>query len=316
MAKLTLTDIGSRYGSIDALNANFAAIELAMENTFSLDGTGPNGLEATLDANSQRIINLPTPVGDSDAATKTYVDSVTAVILQYVDDIVIVADNIASVQTVAGISANVTTVAGIAANVTTVAGVAANVTTVAGISSDVTAVVGDAVDIGLVASSIANINTTATNIANVNTVAGISANVTTVAGIDTEVTALAGLQAEIEALYAELDNIATKVSKTSDTGSARIPVGTTAQRDGTPATGYLRYNASYASFEGYSGSSWGSVGGGATGGGADAIFVENDQTVTTDYTITTNKNAASTGPITVNSGVSVTVPTGSRWVIS
>lgn len=55
--------------------------------------------------------------------------------------------------------------------------------------------------------------------------------------------------------------------------------------------------------------------GGATGGASDAIFYENGQTVTTNYTITTNNNAMSTGTITINSGVSVTVPSGSRWVI-
>jgi len=68
-------------------------------------------------------------------------------------------------------------------------------------------------------------------------------------------------------------------------------------------------------FEGYNGTSWGSVGGGATGGGSDEVFIENAQTVTTNYTITTNKNALSTGPITVNSGITVTVPSGSNWVI-
>ena len=51
------------------------------------------------------------------------------------------------------------------------------------------------------------------------------------------------------------------------------------------------------------------------GGGTDQVFVENSQTVTTDYTITTGRNAMSTGPITVNSGVTVTVPTGSVWTI-
>lgn len=55
--------------------------------------------------------------------------------------------------------------------------------------------------------------------------------------------------------------------------------------------------------------------GGATGGASDAIFYENGQTVTANYTITTNTNAMSTGTITINSGVSVTVPSGSRWVI-
>jgi len=108
---------------------------------------------------------------------------------------------------------------------------------------------------------------------------------------------------------------ATKVAKTSDTGSAVIPTGTQAQRDGTPAAGYFRFNSDVTKFEGYNGTSWGSVGGGATGGGSDEVFIENAQTVTTNYTITTNKNAMSTGPITVNSGITVTIPSGSSWVV-
>lgn len=56
-------------------------------------------------------------------------------------------------------------------------------------------------------------------------------------------------------------------------------------------------------------------GAGATGGGTDEAFFENDQTITTNYTLTANKNAMSTGPVTINSGVTVTVPTGARWVI-
>ena len=61
--------------------------------------------------------------------------------------------------------------------------------------------------------------------------------------------------------------------------------------------------------------SWAAAGGGATGGGSDKVFFENDQTVTTNYTITNGKNAMSAGPVTVNSGVTVTIPSGSNWVI-
>lgn len=103
--------------------------------------------------------------------------------------------------------------------------------------------------------------------------------------------------------------------RTSNTGSLKLPVGTTAERDGTPATGYFRFNTTNTKFEGYNGSAWGSVGGGATGGGNDEVFVENSQTVTTNYTLTSGKSASSAGPITINSGVSVTVPDGSRWVV-
>jgi hypothetical protein len=56
-------------------------------------------------------------------------------------------------------------------------------------------------------------------------------------------------------------------------------------------------------------------GGGATGGGADQVFFQNSQVVTTSYTITSGKNAMSAGPITINSGVVVTIPSGSVWTI-
>ena len=105
------------------------------------------------------------------------------------------------------------------------------------------------------------------------------------------------------------------VSKTAATGSAVLPSGTTAERDVSPAAGYLRWNTTDGSAEIYSGSNWGSVGGGATGGGSDQVFVENDLAVTTDYSITSGKSASSVGPITINSGVTVTVPSGSRWVV-
>lgn len=55
--------------------------------------------------------------------------------------------------------------------------------------------------------------------------------------------------------------------------------------------------------------------GGPTGGGTNEIFWENDQVVTNDYTITTNKNALTAGPITINNGITVTVPNGSTWTI-
>lgn len=55
--------------------------------------------------------------------------------------------------------------------------------------------------------------------------------------------------------------------------------------------------------------------GGATGGGTNQIFFQNDQTVTVNYTITSGKNAGTFGPITIDSGITVTVPTGSVWTV-
>ena len=61
--------------------------------------------------------------------------------------------------------------------------------------------------------------------------------------------------------------------------------------------------------------SWAAAGGGAVGGGSDEIFWENDQTITQNYTITNGKNAGSFGPITIQSGVTVTVGTGETWTV-
>lgn len=56
-------------------------------------------------------------------------------------------------------------------------------------------------------------------------------------------------------------------------------------------------------------------GGGATGGGTDEVFYENGQTVNSDYTIVSTKNALSAGPITVAGGATVTIESGARWVV-
>jgi len=100
----------------------------------------------------------------------------------------------------------------------------------------------------------------------------------------------------------------------NSTGALKIPAGTTGQQP-TPATGMIRFNSSTNLFEGYGASSWGSLGGGATGGAGNQVFFENDQIVTVNYTIPSTKNAMSAGPITIDTGISVTISTGANWVI-
>jgi hypothetical protein len=53
----------------------------------------------------------------------------------------------------------------------------------------------------------------------------------------------------------------------------------------------------------------------ASAGAIGDIFYENGQTVSSNYTITSSKNAMSAGPITIDTGVTVTIPVGSSWVI-
>ena len=102
------------------------------------------------------------------------------------------------------------------------------------------------------------------------------------------------------------------VAKTSATGSGQLPSGTTAQRDGSPLAGMIRYNSTTAGFEGY-GSAWGAIGGGASGGNGEATVFENEITISEDYTITSAYNGVSAGPLTVTG--TITVPSGSTWVI-
>jgi len=101
------------------------------------------------------------------------------------------------------------------------------------------------------------------------------------------------------------------VGYTTTTGSVIINSGTTAQRDGSPANGYFRYNSDLDSFEGYVDGAWGGIGGAQAGG----VIYENGTTISSNYTFTTGKNGFSVGAITIASGVTVTVPSGQRWVI-
>jgi hypothetical protein len=107
-------------------------------------------------------------------------------------------------------------------------------------------------------------------------------------------------------------NVATFSGNSSfnGTGAVKVPVGTTAQQP-SPTTGMIRFNSTDAQFEGYGGSQWSSIGGASAGG---AVY-ENKQIIASNYTMTTDYNGESVGPITIDSGVTVTIPSGSRWVI-
>jgi hypothetical protein len=125
-------------------------------------------------------------------------------------------------------------------------------------------------------------------------------------------------------LKLEIDEINTTVNglnvdsvkKTSSTGSARIPSGTTAQRDVTPADGMIRHNATLKIFEGYSNGNWQSVGGGQMFGNAVIKAVSfNAQTIAENIVVPAGLNAYSVGNITIENGFSLTVENGSVYKI-
>lgn len=97
----------------------------------------------------------------------------------------------------------------------------------------------------------------------------------------------------------------------SGTGQIKLPAGTTAERSGSPVNGMIRYNTSLSSFEGYVSGAWGGIGGAQAGG----AIMTNKSTATVSYTVASGENGLSVGPITIDSGVTITVATDQRWLI-
>ena len=72
MAKLTLNNIISGFTALFNINANNELIEDAIENTLSRDGTGPNTMQADIDMNGHRVVNVGSPLGSNDLVTVEY----------------------------------------------------------------------------------------------------------------------------------------------------------------------------------------------------------------------------------------------------
>jgi len=257
-----------------------------------------------------------------------------------------VASNSTNINSVASNSSNINAVATNISNVNTVAGNSTNINTVAGDSSTISSVASNSTNINAVATNIANVNTVAGNNANITTVAGISADITTVATNVTDVTNFADVYVgpsasdpttrsdssslQVGDLYFNTSsnalkiyngaswipiNIPTITSVSSQANSATdfldLPSGTTAQR-GSPSQGSVRYNTDDAGFEGYNGSAWAPIGGGNETD--EGIWVHSN-TISANYSIPSGSNGLSAAPVTVASGVTVTVPSGSVWTL-
>lgn len=78
MTKITLTDLVNLQNettAVNAINANNAILETALDNTLSRDGTSPNTMGSSLDMNSNQIINLPAPATSTSALRLTDLNS-------------------------------------------------------------------------------------------------------------------------------------------------------------------------------------------------------------------------------------------------
>ena len=241
--------------------------------------------------------------------------------------------------------------AAIDSDVTTVAGITSDVTTVAGISSDVTAVVADEADIGTVASNIADVNTVAGISADVSTVAADGTDIGTVAGISADVSTVAGDSADVTAVAADLNGsdtigtVAGSISNVNLVGSDIDNVNATATnlssintfletyRIGTvdPTTsldeGDLFYNTTTNQMKVYNGSAWtvGVLSGSGTLLSANNLSDLDDKeeaqsnigwyhskTVSVDTTLASGAEVITGTNLTINDGVTLTIPNNSR----
>jgi len=101
----------------------------------------------------------------------------------------------------------------------------------------------------------------------------------------------------------------------SGSGGIRLPSGNTAARPSL-GDGTIRYNSETGLFEGRAAGVWGSLGSGSGGGGGGAgMFYTNETEITADYTLAADTNAMTVGPVTIGTGITVTIPAGSNWVV-
>lgn len=183
--KVTLTTLTSRYGSIDALNANFEVLADAIENTLSRDGTGPNALEANVDANSYRIINLPDPLNNSEPVTLGWA-----------------IDNYPDFQAVNAQLANIEAIVD-------------NITNVVAVGSDLLEATSE---INTVAINITNVNTVGDNIADINTVADQDANIDTLIAFIPEMEAVLANETNIDTVSSNIGAVQTLGTDLAGTG--------------------------------------------------------------------------------------------------
>lgn len=209
------------------INDNFNAIQEAIENTLSRDGTTPNFMDADIDLNSRRIINSANPEEDTDLVTLGYVKESIDNARVYAES----AENSANKAYTLAVSASISAETALTSrneavaakeaidelvkddNIVTVAtdlkATPSNIKTVSTNISDVSTVADDITNVKNVSNNIDNVNIVAADKANIDIVAGDISDVSTVAAGIASVAAVASIAGAVTAVNANKDNINT-----------------------------------------------------------------------------------------------------------
>jgi hypothetical protein len=148
-----------------------------------------------------------------------------------------------------------------------------------------------------------------------NTITVYSSGLTTGRGADGTTVMTHSIGASVEHVFTATD--ADEANAHVNTPNLHITVATSTTRPAAPVAGQTILQTDTESLWSYIDGEWVDVSGqSATGGGNNMVFWENDTNVTEDYTITSGKNAGTWGPVTIDSGVTVTVPDGSTWTVA
>ena len=233
----------------------------------------------------------------------------------------------------------VTTVAGNITNINSCANNETNINAAVSNASNINSAVSNASNINAVVSNATNINTVAGNNTNINTVAGANSNITTVSTNISNVNSVGGSISNVNTVasnLASVNNFADQYRIASSQPSSSLNVGdlyfdTTANelrvyngsswQGGVTATGNLVSKADIGASSGVPGS--GSAGqylqtngsGTLTWKTISTVITETDQTISSSLTITTGKNAMSVGDVTLASGVILTIPVNSKYIL-
>lgn len=207
------------------INENFQALQTAIENTLSRDGTTPNFMDANLDLNSYKIINAGTPTDNTDVITKEYFDQNVGDAAGYA---AAAASSAQQASTFASSASSYAAAATGAANIAQAArdyiesdpgfiavstdlqmGVNGSIYKVNANKTNIDTVAGDINQVNLVADDIASVHTVAVDISNVIDVAGNKTNIDTVAGSIVNVNAVGTDIANVNTVAGDLTNIDT-----------------------------------------------------------------------------------------------------------
>ena len=233
----------------------------------------------------------------------------------------------------------VTTVAGNITNINSCANNETNINAAVSNASNINSAVSNASNINAVVSNATNINTVAGNNTNINTVAGANSNITTVSTNISNINSVGGSISNVNTVasnLASVNNFADQYRIASSQPSSSLNVGdlyfdTTANelrvyngsswQGGVTATGNLVSKADIGASSGVPGA--GSSGqylqtngsGTLTWKTISTVITETDQTISSSLTITTGKNAMSVGDVALASGVILTIPVNSIYIL-